>query len=62
MNSVILSVSLRDIRGTDSNSLLRLYDLVTGISHKSPLQQERARADKTVRLIVKELRKRNVSW
>ena len=47
-----------DIRGTDSNSLLRMYDLVTGVFNKSKSQQERARADRARQRIAQELRKR----
>jgi hypothetical protein len=31
------------IRGADSNSLLRMYDLATGVFDKSKSQQQRAR-------------------
>jgi hypothetical protein len=50
----------QEIRGTDSNSLLRLYDLANQVSTKSLVQSERARADKMVERIARELRKRNV--
>jgi hypothetical protein len=60
MNDQVLVLDQRSIRGTDSNSLLRLYDRASEILHKSALQQERERADKTIRRIVEELRKRNV--
>ena len=51
---------LRNIRGTDSNSLLRLYDQANEIFNRSRFQQERARADKAIQRIAKELKKRNV--
>jgi hypothetical protein len=60
MSSRVPSWDQGNIRGTDTNSLLRLYDLVTGILNTSPSQQERDRADKASQRIAKELRKRNV--
>jgi flagellar motor protein MotB len=48
------------VRGADSNSLLRLYDLSRELFNNAQSQQERARADKAVRRIAKELGKRNV--
>jgi len=60
MGDDILAFDQGDLRGTDSNSLLRLHDLARETLDKSPLQQERARADKIIRRIAKELQKRNV--
>jgi hypothetical protein len=60
MGDDILTFGQGDLRGTDSNSLLRIHDLAKEIFDKSPLQQERARADKVIRRIAKELQKRNV--
>ena len=54
------TVSLSRLRGTDSNSLLRLYDEVRGIVERSQSRQERVRAEKAVQRIVGELRKREV--
>jgi hypothetical protein len=54
------TVSLSRLRGTDSNSLLRLYDEVRGIVERSQSRQERERADKAVQRIAGELRKRDV--
>ncbi len=51
----------RDLRGTDSNSLLRLYDQANEISTKARSQMERTRADKALARIAKELQKRNVA-
>ena len=48
------------IRRTDSNSLLRLYDLATEIFHQTRSQAERTRADKAIKRIGAELRSRNV--
>jgi hypothetical protein len=47
-----------DIRRSDTNSLLRMYDLVTGLRNKSRTQQERARNDKPIQCIAKEPQKR----
>ncbi len=60
MGHEILTFDQQTIHGTDSNSLLRLYDRAQEIFHKSPLQQERARADKVIRRIAQELQKRKV--
>ena len=60
MSTNAFPVDQGDVRGTDSNSLLRMYDLANEICKRSSLQQERARADRALRLITKELRKRNV--
>ncbi len=57
-----ICLNQRNIRGTDSNSLLRLYDLASQVAVKSPLLHERALADKAVRRIAKELQKRNVQF
>ena len=53
---------LQNIRGADSNSLLRMYDCAKAVVIASLSQQERARADKAIRRIVKELEKRKVSF
>jgi hypothetical protein len=60
MSNDLLTMDQRNLRGTDSNSLLRLYDLAKEIFNRSPWQQERARADKAVRRLAEELQKRNV--
>lgn len=49
-----------NLRGTDSNSLLRMYDLASDVFKQTQSQQERARADRTIQRIAKELQKRNV--
>jgi hypothetical protein len=58
----IVTFDHRNIRGADSNSLLRMYDVAKSIFNKSVFQQERKRADKAIRRIVKELDKRNVPF
>ena len=45
------ALDLGDLRATDSNSLLRLYDLATAIVARSPRRQDRARAGKAVQRI-----------
>jgi hypothetical protein len=60
MSTNVDTVSLSRLRGTDSNSLLRLYDEVRGIVERSQSRQERVRAEKAVQRIVGELRKREV--
>ncbi len=62
MTTEDLRLDLSSIRGTDSNSLLRLYDRVHDIATKSLLQIERSRADKAVQRITKELQKRNIRY
>jgi len=47
------------IRGTDSNSLLRMGDLAHHARDNSPSRVERDKADRTIRRIVSELRRRN---
>lgn len=48
------------LRGTDSNSLLRLYDRAREAAERSPLQLVRERAAKALERILRELRRRNV--
>ena len=62
MSNEVLTYDQRYLRGTDSNSLLRLYDLANEIVNGSPSQLERARADKAIQRIVKELQKRKVPF
>ena len=60
MSNDVLTLNRQGIRGTDSNSLLRLYDLAHAIFDRFASQQERARADKAIQRIAKELAKWNV--
>jgi hypothetical protein len=60
MRDDALGFDQSQIRGADSNSLLRLYDLTRERLNNALSQQERARADKAIRRIAKELEKRNV--
>ena len=61
MSHDVLTWDPKNIRGTDTNSLLRMYDLATRVLNTSKFQQERARADKASQRIAKELHKRNVA-
>ena len=60
MSNDALTLDQPKLRGTDSNSLLRMYDLARQISSTSPLQMERARADRASQRLAKELQKRKV--
>jgi hypothetical protein len=51
-----------NIRGADSNSLLRMYDLATEVFDKSKSQQERAKNERLIQRIAKELQKRKVMF
>lgn len=62
VNREFLIPSQQIVRGTDSNSLLRLYDQANEVSQKSLLQQERARAGKAVERISKELQRRKLTF
>ena len=61
MSNDVLPFQHWNIRGADSNSLLRMYDLATEVFNKSKSQQERARTEKLIQRIVKELQKRKVT-
>ena len=50
----------RNLRGTDSNSLLRLYDRVKKILSGPASQAERARAERAARRISQVLRGRGI--
>jgi hypothetical protein len=60
MRDDALAFDQAQVRAADSNSLLRLYDLSRELLATAQSQQERARADKALRRIAKELEKRNV--
>ena len=61
MGNDVLGLEAREVRGIDSNSLLRLYDRAQGILNHSPLLQERAKAHRTIGRIAKELERRKVA-
>jgi hypothetical protein len=60
MTNDILSLRQTALRGADSNSLLRMYDDARAIAASAGSQLERARADRAVERIARELRRRNV--
>jgi hypothetical protein len=60
MADSLFTFDQRNLRGTDSNSLWRLYDLANEFFAKCGSQQERTRADKAIRRIVKELQRRHI--
>jgi hypothetical protein len=60
MGAEVLAYDERHLRGTDGNSLLRMYDLATRLLSRASSQQERARADKAIKRIARELQKRNI--
>jgi len=57
-----LRIDLQNIRGTDSNSLLRFYDQARSVCNSSASEQERTRLEKTIQRVAKELLKRKVSF
>jgi hypothetical protein len=61
MNHDFLTCDERNIRATDSNSLLRMYDMANEVFTRTALQQERQRADKAIQRIGEELDKRQVT-
>jgi len=60
VDHAVLSVDQPTLRGTDSNSLLRMYDQAQGIFSRARFQQERAKADKAVQRIARELQRRKI--
>jgi len=52
----------RNIRGMDTNSLFRLYDLARDVVERADSQLDRAKADRAVQRVLTELRKRNVPF
>ena len=57
-----LAVNRTRLRGTDSNTLLRLYDRAGERRAASQTPGARAAADRAARLIADELRRRGVSY
>ena len=55
-----LAFHQQGLRGTDSNSLLRLYDQARAALGQAALQGERAKAARALQLIARELAKRKV--
>lgn len=58
----VLIIGERNLRGMDTNSLLRMYDLARDVVTRSDLQLERAKAERAVRRVLTELRKRKVPF
>jgi hypothetical protein len=61
MSNFSLNDGQQSLRGTDTNSLLRLYDLAVKMLNASQSQWDRRRADKAVQRIATELQKRGVA-
>lgn len=53
-------LGLGSLRGTDSNSLLRLYDRTVQAARSACSQLERTRADKMRERVARELQRRNI--
>ena len=62
MNHDVLPFENGNIRGVDSNSLLRMYDQAKGVFNKSTSQGARAIADRAIQRITKELQRRKVPF
>jgi len=60
MNHEVLPFENGNLRGIDSNSLLRMYDQAKGVFNKSTSQRERAIAERAIQRITKELQRRKV--
>ena len=60
MTTNIYSFEQRNLRRTDNNSLLRMYDLANEVLNKSASQLERTKAAKAIQRIAKELQRKNV--
>ena len=62
MHDDVVTLAQPEIRGSDSNSLLRLYDAARAVFRQSQSQQQRARAAKAMQRLAKELHKRKVPF
>ena len=62
MSHEVLPFENGNIRGIDSNSLLRMYDQAKGVFNKSTSQGARAIADRAIQRITKELQRRKVPF
>jgi hypothetical protein len=58
----VLITGERNLRGMDTNSLLRMYDLARDAVRRSESQTERAKADRAAQRVLTELRKRKVPF
>jgi hypothetical protein len=61
MSNISINDDQQNIRGSDTNSLLRMYDLAVRMLNASQSQRDRERAEKAVQRIAKELKKRGAS-
>ncbi len=62
MSQDFIPFNRSEIRGTDGNSLLRMYDRATSVCNTSTSQQERARAGRSKQLITEELQRRKLTF
>jgi len=60
MSTSIFSFEQRNLRSTDTNSLLRMYDSANEFFNKTPSQLERTKTNRAIQRIVKELQRRHV--
>jgi len=58
----VLIIGKRNLRGMDTNSLLRMYDLARDVVTRSDLQIERAKAERAAQRVLTELRKRKIPF
>jgi len=58
----VLLLKESNIRGIDTNSLLRMYHLAQGVVTHADSKVQRDRADRTAERVRAELRKRNVPF
>jgi len=61
MSADILLLGRGPLRATDGNTLLRLFDQAQEIRRSSSLKVERARADRALERIARELHRRNLA-
>jgi hypothetical protein len=61
MRTDVLAADLTDIRGADSNSLLRMHDTAREIAAGPGTFQLRSRAERALRRIIQELRRRGIA-
>jgi len=61
MRNDVLTAGLTAIRGADSNSLLRMYDAAKEIVAGPTTLHDRTRADRALRQITEELRRRDIA-
>lgn len=60
MSSSDFGMGQGSLRGTDSNSLLRLYDRARDLAQASLSQQERVKAEKARERFARELQRRKI--